>query len=142
MTELKTQPTDVDPEDHIAAITHTGKREDARQLLALFRAVTGQAPVMWGTRIVGYGRYDYRTDAGQNGSWPRTGFAVAKSQLTLYIMLGFSGYGEQLEKLGKFRTGKSCLYINKLSDVDSGILVQLLETHYRDMAQKYPAGVI
>ena len=90
------------------------------------REVTGEEPSMWGTNIVGFGAYNYTYASGREGEWPLVGLAPRKRNLTLYIMDGFASYDALLAKLGKYRTGKSCLYINKLDDVDIDILRELI----------------
>ena len=91
------------------------------------REVTGAEPQMWGDSIVGFGSYHYVYASGREGDWPLTGFSPRKRNLTLYIMAGFDEYDELLSRLGKFKTGKSCLYINKLEDVDQEVLAELVK---------------
>ena len=137
MAELKTKPSDISVSSYIADIEHDGKRQDAEALLSLFQCITRQEPVLWGGRIIGFNQYHYKTDAGQEGDWPVTGFAIAKQRLTIYIMLGFGPYQHFLDQLGKYKTGKSCLYINKLEDIDLEVLNNLIQMSYRDMLKKY-----
>ena len=119
---LKTKPTDVDPQDFVSAVEHPRRREDGLALLSLFDRVTGLKPKMWGGSIVGYGRYAYTYDSGHSGEFFLTGFSPRKSALTIYIMPGYRDLSQQLEKLGKYKTGKSCLYVNTLADVDVAVL--------------------
>ena len=126
MAELKTQKNDASVEDYLNAVEHPGKRADSYAILELMREVTGEEPAMWGTSIVGFGSYTTKYASGRTGEWPLTGFAPRKQNLTLYIMTGFDQYEALLEKLGKHKTGKSCLYVNKLADVDLDTLRELV----------------
>jgi hypothetical protein len=126
MSEPKTQKTDASVTDFINAVEHEGKREDSFALLELMREITGEEPAMWGPSIVGFGAYTYKYASGREGEWPLVGFSPRKRNLSLYIMPGFDRYEALLDKLGKFKTGKSCLYVNKLEDVDLDILRELV----------------
>jgi hypothetical protein len=126
MAGLKTQRTDAGVEEFLNSVEHEGKRADSFALLKLMREVTGEEPAMWGPSIVGFGSYHYKYASGREGEWMLVGFSPRKRDLTLYIMDGFDGYQSLLEKLGKHRTGKSCLYINKLEDVDLPTLCELI----------------
>ena len=126
MAKLKTQKTDASVEDFLNAVENERMRNDSFCMLELMREVTGEEPSMWGTNIVGFGAYNYTYASGREGEWPLVGFAPRKRNLTLYIMDGFASYDALLAKLGKYRTGKSCLYINKLDDVDIDILRELI----------------
>lgn len=126
MAELKTQKNDASVQEFLNAVEHPGKRADSFAVLELMREVTGEEPSMWGTSIVGFGSYSYQYASGRAGEWFLTGFAPRKRNLTLYIMTGFDRYDALLEKLGKYKTGKSCLYINKLADVDLDTLRELV----------------
>ena len=125
-------------EAFIDAVGHPRRREDAQVLLDLMRRVTGENPVMWGTAIVGYGSYHYRYASGQEGDWPIAGFSPRKQNLSIYIMPGFERYGALLSRLGKHKTGKSCLYINKLADVDMDVLESLVRAAVAEMKRRYP----
>ncbi|TKB43852.1 DUF1801 domain-containing protein [Thalassotalea mangrovi] len=138
MSENKTQLTDLNPDTFIAAIEHPVKRQDSEQLLQLFSSITKQKPQLWGTSIIGFGQYHYRYESGREGDFLRTGFAPRKQNIAIYIMPGFAPYQPLLNKLGKHKIGKSCLYINKLADIDMTILTRLIETAYLDMNEKYP----
>lgn len=126
MAELKTQPHEGSVEAFLNGVEDDGKREDAFALLKLMEEVTGEAATMWGDSIVGFGSYHYRYASGREGDWFLTGFSPRKRNLTLYIMAGFHRYDALLEKLGKFKTGKSCLYVNRLGDVDLDVLRELV----------------
>ena len=133
MAELKTKPTDVNVEHFLAAVPDERKRQDARVLLTLMQELTGEAPRMWGPSIVGFGSYHYVYESGREGDWMRTGFSPRKTALTLYLMGGVGRYAELLSQLGKHKTGKSCLYIKRLSDVDMDILRQLIAQSLADL---------
>jgi hypothetical protein len=126
MAELKTQKTDASAVDYLNSVENERKRRDSFRLLELMREVTGEEPAMWGSSIVGFGTYRYRYASGREGEWPLVGFAPRKRNLTLYIMAGFDEYDSLLARLGKYKTGKSCLYINKLDDVDVDVLRELI----------------
>jgi Domain of unknown function (DU1801) len=125
MAENKTQKTDASVDDFLAAIP--GERgEDARALHELLVEVTGLEPAMWGSSIIGYGDRRYVSGRGRELDWFEVGFAARKQALTLYLTTGFDGYGDLLDKLGPHSTGVGCLYVKRLSDVDSGILADLV----------------
>ncbi len=138
MPPNKTQPTAQSVADFIAAIGHPVRRADAVTLDGLFRRVTGFSPVMWGPSIIGYGRYHYRYASGREGDFLATGFAPRKANLSIYIMPGYADFGAILKHLGKHRTGKSCLYINTLADVDRGVLERLIRAGLDDLARRWP----
>ncbi len=122
----KTKPTNVAPEDFVAAVEHPVRRADAETLLKLFARVTGYRPKMWGPSLIGYGRYAYRYESGREGEMLMTGFSPRKANLALYIMPGYQDLSAMLERLGKHKLGKSCLYINKLSDVDLDVVEEII----------------
>ncbi len=126
MAELKTKPNDGDVEAFLAAVPDAEKRSDSLVLLDLFRTVTGKAPKMWGSAIVGFGDYRYAYASGREGDWFVTGFSPRKQNLTLYCMGGYEPHGEVLARLGKHKLGKGCLYINRLRDVNLDVLRELL----------------
>ena len=132
-----TQPTDVDPADFVAAVEHPVRRADAEVLLDLMKRVTGYPPQMWGPTIVGFGRYHYRTDAGREGDFMVTGFSPRRANLVVYILPVYDDISEQLERLGKHRIGKSCLYINKLADIDLEVLEQIVTEAVGRMRKNY-----
>jgi hypothetical protein len=134
MSTPKTLANGADAARFIAAVSSGIKQQDSLALLKLFSEITGEKPVMWGTSIVGFGSYHYKSErSSQEGDWPLTGFSPRKQSLTIYVMPGFEHYQELLEKLGKHKTSKSCLYINKLSDVDMDILKKIIEKSYLHM---------
>ncbi len=138
MAEPKTQPTDQNVEDFLNAIPDEQKRADAFAVLKLMKQVTRAEPQMWGSSIVGFGRYQYKYASGREGDWPLAAFSPRKQNLTLYIMAGFEGYAELLKKLGKFKTGKACLYVNKLADVDLPTLKELVKQSVKHMKATNP----
>lgn len=132
-----TQPTDVDPADFIAAVEHPVRRADAEVLLELMTRVTGYPPQMWGPTIIGFGRYHYRTDAGREGDFLITGFSPRKANQVVYVLPGYDDISEQLGRLGKHRIGKSCLYINKLADVDLDVLEEIVADGVARMQENF-----
>lgn len=144
MSDNKTLPTAADVDDFIAAIDHAGRREEARVLDALYRRVTGHPPVMWGPTIIGYGQYHYRYDSGREGDMCRAGFSPRKAKHSIYLMGVYCddamrAEGEELlARLGKHAKGASCLYVNKLADVDMGVLEELVALDWRAMNLRYP----
>ena len=134
MAELKTQKNDANVEDFLNHVSDARKREDCLAL-DLMRDVTGEEPAMWGTSIVGFGSYHYKYASGREGDWFLAGFAPRKRDLTLYIMAGFERHEEFLAKLGKHKTGKSCLYIKRLADIDPTVLKELVSASVEHMRQ-------
>ncbi len=137
MAENKTQPTDVTAEDFLNSVDHAKRREDGFTLLKMMKRVTGWPPVMWGPTIIGFGCYHYKYDSGREGDFLVTGFSPRKTALTLYIMPGYRDIGHLLKKLGKHKIGKSCLYINKLEDVDMEVLEEIVVEGLDYMKDKY-----
>ena len=135
--ELKTKVNDVSVEGFLGKVEDEKKRRDAFEVLKLMKEVTGEKPKMWGSSIVGFGTYRYKYASGQEGDWMITGFSPRKTSLTVYIMPGFDRYEELMSNLGKYKTGKSCLYINKLTDVDFDILKMLVKESVDYMNKKY-----
>lgn len=138
MAQNKTQPTTVDVDAFLSAVEPERRREDGQALNALFKRVTGWAPVMWGPSMIGYGSYHYRYDSGREGESLATGFSPRKSNLSIYIMPGYADYSAILDRLGKHKTGKSCLYVNRLSDVDLDVLGELIQAGLDDLGRKWP----
>lgn len=137
MAELKTRPTKASVKTFIDAIEDKQKRADARKVAAMMRRATGSRARMWGTSIVGYGSYKYTNTMGKDLEWMLTGFSPRKQALTVYIMPGFSQFDRLMAKLGNYKTGKSCLYIKRLSDVNEKVLQQLIGHSVRYMRKKY-----
>ena len=138
MSLPKTKPTEVSAESHIAAIANEEQRNDAQTLVALMRRVTRQEPMMWGPSIVGFGSYHYKYASGHEGDSPLTGFAVRGSELVIYIAAGFEGRDDLLAKLGKHKTGKVCVYIRRLANVDLKVLEKLVARSVADTKRRYP----
>jgi hypothetical protein len=126
MAELKTKPTKVSVAAYVNKITDEQKRRDTKALVALMKQATKSDPVMWGTSIIGFGNYTYEYASGQKGDWPIIGLSPRAQNLTLYIMPGFDEYEALLKKLGPHKTGKSCLYIKRLSDIDLPTLKKIV----------------
>jgi len=126
MAELKTKENDQSVEAFLAGIEDAQKQQDCRTLVAIMQEATGAAPRMWGDNIVGFGHYHYKYASGREGDWFLTGFSPRKQNLTLYIIAGFDHYEALLSRLGKHSTGKSCLYVKRLADVDMPILTELV----------------
>lgn len=133
MTELKTQPTDSSITDFLDSVEDEQKRADAYAIMELMREVTGETPQMWGDSIVGFGSYHYVYESGREGDWFLVGFSPRKRNLTLYIMSGFDEYDGLLDRLGKHSTGKSCLYVKRLSDVEEDALRELVQKSVQHM---------
>lgn len=133
MTQNKTQVTPVDPLDFINAVEHPTRKADALVLFDLYKRITGFTPRMWGPTIVGFGRYHYTYESGRSGDSLASGFSPRKANLSIYIVPGYQDYGEILARLGKHKIGKSCLYVNKLADVDMAVLEELIRKGLEDL---------
>jgi hypothetical protein len=135
VSELKTQVNDGDVKAFLEAVPEP-RRADGLVLLGLFKKITGESAKMWGTSIVGFGLYHYKSERSkQEGDWMLTGFSPRKAALTLYLMLGHGNYDEYLSKLGKHKKGGGCLYINKLADVDMDVLEELIAASHKHMKE-------
>lgn len=137
MAELKTKKTENSVEDFINNEPDEQRRKDSFVILDLMKKITKDEPKMWGPGIIGFGNYHYVYESGREGDWFLTGFSLRKQNLTLYIMSGFSRYDELMNKLGKYKIGKSCLYIKRLEDVDMKVLKELIEESVKYMKKKY-----
>ena len=135
--ENKTKPTSVSPKVFLASVDHPRRREDGLALLKFFNRVTRLKPKMWGPSIIGYGRYHYKYDSGHEGDSMLTGFSPRKSALTIYVMPGYRDLSKKLARLGKHKIGKSCLYINKLDDVDMKVLEEIVREGLKYMRANY-----
>ena len=142
-SELKTKSTELSVADFIAAVPDARRQEEASVIDALHRRVTGFEPKLWGPSIIGYGSYDYQYDSGRTGTMCRAGFSPRKANLVLYLMGNYCDRQAEVDdlfaRLGKHKTGKSCLYINKLADVDLAVLERLIVISWQVMNEKYPA---
>tara|TARA_R110002126_G_scaffold50089_13_gene138132 strand:+ start:5582 stop:6025 length:444 start_codon:yes stop_codon:yes gene_type:complete len=142
--DIKTKATSADVDGFVAAAEPKRRQDEARQLIDLFRKVTGEEPAMWGPSIIGFGSYSYKYDSGREGTMCRTGFSPRKAKLTLYLMGAYctpDAEAEQqrlLGQLGKHSVGKSCLYINRLEQVDLKVLEQLMRNNWLLMNERYP----
>ncbi len=137
MSEPKTKQHSGDVNAFLDSVENPRRREDARRVLELMREVTGEPPKMWGASIVGFGNYHYKYASGREGNWMITGFSPRKQNLTVYIMPGFSQFADQLARLGKHKHSKSCLYLNKLDDVDLEVLAELVRESVAVMKARY-----
>ena len=133
----KTIPTDASVADFIASLDTPCRQDEAARLDTIFREVTGFAPIMWGPSVIGYGRYHYRYDSGREGDFLATGFSPRKAAISVYILPGYADFGAILKDLGKHRLGKSCLYINRLSDIDEGVLKRLIRAGLDDLGKRW-----
>lgn len=137
MAEIKTKVNDASVAGFINAVGNEQRKQDGFKLLEIFMRVTGDEPKMWGTSIIGFGKYHYKSErSSQEGDWPLIGFSPRKANLTIYIMNGFDGYKEMLDGLGKHKTSVGCLYINKLEDVNLKVLEGLIKNSYLTMKAK------
>ena len=138
MSELKTKRTDDSVEAFLDSVEDDQRREDSIKLLDVFEKATGLKPALWG-KIVGYGQYHYKSErSSQEGDWPLAAFSPRKQNLTVYIMPGFEHYQDDLKKLGKHTvSGGSCIYIKKLSDVDTDVLVKIIADSVERMKRQY-----
>jgi hypothetical protein len=133
MAEPKTRPTAESVEKFVNRIADEQRRKDCFRVLEIMKAVTKVEPAMWGTSIVGFGRHNYKYESGTKGEWFLCGFSPRKQDLTLYLMSGLERYSELLKKLGKHKTGRACLYIKKLDDVDLPTLKTLIKESVADI---------
>jgi hypothetical protein len=138
MAEIKTKATEVSVDDFIAALPIPQRSEDAKRVRALFERLTGEPAKMWGPTIIGFGSYHYKYESGHEGVMCRMGFSPRKAELVLYVLTGFPGQEALLARLGKHRTGKVCLYIKKLPDVDETVLAEIATRALAHMNEKYP----
>jgi hypothetical protein len=138
MAENKTQPTSLDPNLVMAEITDANRRRDVETLDALLRRLSGYRPVMWGPAMFGYGTYRYSYASGRRGEFFRCGFASRSRDLVVYVMSGFDGFEQELDRLGPHRTGKSCLYLKQLDAIDMAVLERIVAHSLAVMAERYP----
>jgi len=137
MAELKTKQNKASVATFLGAIEDRQQRSDARKLSAMMRAATGSRAKMWGASIVGFGSYHYKYASGHEGDCFIAGYSPRKQNLSIYVMAGFSGCDKLMTKLGKHKTGKSCLYIKRLADVDEAVLQKLIDRSVMYMQSKY-----
>lgn len=135
----KTSPdTSLTAEAFIATVENKVRKADALTLLGFMTRISGFEPVMWGKSLIGFGQYHYKYESGREGDAMRIGFSPRKANLVIYIMPGYQGFDENLSRLGKYKLGKSCLYINKLADIDLFVLEEICRESLDIMAHKYP----
>ena len=137
--ENKTRPTTASVTAFIDAVENEARKRDAKTLLDMMKKITGEKPKMWGPSIIGFGKYHYKYDSGREGDMLNVGFSPRKANLALYVMGSIAEDDPLRDKLGKYKTGKSCLYINKLEDVDLKVLERLVAKSYRATRKKYGA---
>ena len=137
--ENKTRPTTASVTAFIDAVENETRKRDAKTLLDMMKKITGEKPKMWGPSIIGFGKYHYKYDSGREGDMLNVGFSPRKANLALYVMGSIAEDDPLRDKLGKYKTGKSCLYINKLEDVDLKVLERLVAKSYRTTRKKYGA---
>ncbi|MEL7537120.1 MAG: DUF1801 domain-containing protein [Pseudomonadota bacterium] len=134
----KTAPNVGSVTEFLKSVDNASRRAEARTVMRLLRKITGKRPVMWGSSIIGYDRYHYRYQSGREGEWPMIGLSPRAQNLTIYIMPGFKPFSALMKRLGKHKTGKSCLYLKRLDDVDEAVLVDLMTAAYAWMREHYP----
>jgi hypothetical protein len=137
MSGLKTKKNRASVQQFLGSVDNEKRRKDARTVLKLMQEITGEKPAMWGSSIVGFGSYHYRYESGREGDWMLTGFSPRKQALTLYIMSGFRRYEDLMSRLGKYKTGKSCLYVKNLEDIDLDVLRELIAESVVFMRRTY-----
>jgi hypothetical protein len=131
--EAKTKPTKVKVTDFLNKLPDTARRDDCYAVAKMMEEITGNKPQMWGPSIVGFGTFRYKYASGREGDWPVAGFSPRKQDLTLYLMPGYEKYDELMSKLGKHKTGKSCLYVKRLSDIHIPTLKKLIKASVKDL---------
>lgn len=141
MYEQKTKPTDSSVIEFIEQIEHPRKKEDAYRLLDLFAETTGREAVMWGPSIIGFGKYHYRYATGHEGDAPLVGFSPRKAKISLYVTVDNAEREEQLSRLGKHTSGKACVYVNKLDDIDQNVLKEIIRSSIGFLEKTYPDGI-
>lgn len=137
MSSLKTTPNNADVHAFLEAVEHPTRKADGFRLYELMNEITGEPAKMWGSSIIGFGKYHYVYESGREGDWMLTGFSPRKQRLSIYIMNGFESHTDALERLGKHKIGKGCLYINKLADVNEDVLRELISESVTALREKY-----
>jgi hypothetical protein len=138
MAAPKTLPNDASVEAFLLSVENVERRGDTRAVLAIMERITGQPPVMWGESIIGFDTYHYKYASGREGDWMLSAVSPRKAALTVYIMPGFEKFPDLMEKLGKYKTGSSCLYLKRLSDADPDVLEKLISQSVGYMRETYP----
>jgi hypothetical protein len=139
MSEIKTKPSDSDVDKFLMSVEPDKKRSDSIELKKLFDSIVKEKPVLWNNNMIGYGSYHYKSDRStQEGDWPLTGFSPRKQNIAIYIMSHVSNYKDLLSKLGKFKTSSgSCIYVNKIEDINLDVLKEIISTSVSDMKKTY-----
>lgn len=137
MSENKTRPTHASADDFLAAISNEERREDCQVIRRIMEKVTGEPAVIWGTSIVGFGQYHYRYESGREGDWAVTGFSPRTNDVSVHLLAAGPDQAGLLARLGRYRMGKSCLYIRKRSDIDLGVLEQLISDSVSEVRRRY-----
>ncbi len=137
-TKNKTKPSSLTVTQYIKGLKNPQQQQDAKELVKIIKRATKEKPVMWGKSIVGFGKYHYKYDSGREGDFMRSAFSVRKSNITVYVMPGVKKYESQLKKIGKHKTGVSCLYIRNLETIDKKILEDIVTKAYKEMGKLYP----
>jgi len=138
VTELKTKKTGASVLGFLKSVENEQRRKDSLELLEIFKQATKMLPKLWGNSIVGFGEYHYKSErSSQEGDWPLTGFSPRKRNMTVYIMPGFTNYQDLLSKLGQHKTSVSCIYFNKLENIDVKVLKQIIRRSVSDMKKTY-----
>ncbi len=138
MAENKTKPTGVSVDEFLDAVPDPQHRADAKAVRALMERLSGEPATMWGPGIVGFGRYHYRYDSGREGEFCRIGFSPRAKEFVLYMVDGFGSHPQLMARLGRHKTGKSCLYVKRLSDIDMNVLERLIAASLAHMREMYP----
>lgn len=138
MSEAKTRPTDTPLQSYLDGIADPQRRSDCAQLATVMQRLSGCPPVLWGGSIVGFGSYRYRYDSGREGEFCVVGFSSRKDSISLYLLAGFDGAAALLQQLGKHKTGKACLYIKRLADVQPAVLEQLIQSSIDETRRRWP----
>ncbi len=136
MAETKTKPTAVSVKDFISTVPDEQKRKDSLVLIDMMSKITKEEPKMWGPSIIGFGSYHYKYESGHEGDMCITGFSPRKAAISVYILMGFNKSSELMKKLGKYKMGKSCLYVKKLTDIDTKVLEELIEESVKYIKNK------
>lgn len=138
MAELKTKKNNASVNEFLDSVSDPLQRQDSYTILKMMEEITGEQPVMWGDSLVGFGNIRYQYSTGRGGDWMLTGFSPRKQNLTLYLMSGFDQVEDLLSRLGKYKTGKGCLYIKRLSEVDLNVLQELIAQSIQNLRAIYP----
>ena len=140
MATLKTSENDINPADFIAGLSDEQQKADCKKLISIFKKAAGAEAKMWGDSIIGFGKYHLVYESGRELDWMLCGFSPRKGKMSLYIMTGFAKYGEYLQKLGKHKTGKSCLYLKSLSDANEEVLFNMVKDSCDYLKNKYSSA--